>query len=368
MDEVEVDEESLRRLYDSRIGVYRQPERRLLERLAFGSEDAARAAYDAIAAGETDFDTLVEERDLTLADVDLGEVAFEDLPAAAAEVIFADTESEIIGPLPSRLGPALYRVNAVLEATETSFEEARADLREELADDAARRQIAVMREEIDDLLASGATLEELAETTPMTLGQIDFTPASEDGIAAYDAFREAARAVEERDFPEVLDLSDGGLFALRLDEIVPPTVPPLAEIEDEVAEAWRVTALREALTARADQLVGQIATGAALESLGDVATETQLRRQDIIPDMPPTLVAQAFELSGPGDVVAIPGARSAHIVRLDAVNPARARCGRTPACCCRSSIRPSRNPWRRTFSKATGARCRTMRASASIRA
>lgn len=322
MDEVEVDEDSLRRLYDSRIGVYRQPERRLLERLAFGSEDAARAAYDAIAAGETDFDTLVEERDLTLADVDLGEVAFEDLPAAAAEVIFADTESEIIGPLPSRLGPALYRVNAVLEATETSFEEARADLREELADDAARRQIAVMREEIDDLLASGATLEELAETTPMTLGQIDFTPASEDGIAAYDAFREAARAVEERDFPEVLDLSDGGLFALRLDEIVPPTMPPLAEIEDEVAEAWRVTALREALTARADQLVGQIATGAALESLGDVATETQLRRQDIIPDMPPTLVAQAFELSGPGDVVAIPGARSAHIVRLDAVNPA----------------------------------------------
>jgi peptidyl-prolyl cis-trans isomerase D len=105
-------------------------------------------------------------------------------------------------------------VNAVLEATETSFEEARADLREELADEAARREIAVMREEIDDLLASGATLEELAETTPMSLGQIDFTATSEDEIAAYDAFRDAARAVEERDFPEVMDLSDGGLFAL----------------------------------------------------------------------------------------------------------------------------------------------------------
>jgi peptidyl-prolyl cis-trans isomerase D len=118
-------------------------------------------------------------------------------------VIFADTESEIIGPLTSRLGPALYRVNAVLEATETSFDEARADLREELADEAARREIAVMREEIDDLLASGATLEELAETTPMSLGQIDFTATSEDEIAAYDAFRDAARAVEERDFPEV---------------------------------------------------------------------------------------------------------------------------------------------------------------------
>jgi peptidyl-prolyl cis-trans isomerase D len=248
MDTVEVDEDALRQLYDARIDIYRQPERRLLERLVFGSEEEAQAAFDAIEAGETDFDTLVEERDLTLDDIDLGEVAFEDLPAAAAEVIFADTESEIIGPLTSRLGPALYRVNAVLEATETSFDDARGDLREELADEAARREIAVMREEIDDLLASGATLEELAETTPMSLARSTSPPTSEDGIAGYDAFREAARAVSERDFPEVLDLSDGGLFALRLDEVVPPAVPPLAEIEEEVAAAWRVTALRAALT------------------------------------------------------------------------------------------------------------------------
>lgn len=322
MDEVEVNEDALRGLYDDRIAIYRQPERRLLERLAFGSEAEAQEAYDAIAAGETDFDTLVEARDLTLDDVDLGEVAIGDLPAGAAEAIFADTEAEILGPLPSSLGPALYRVNAVLEATETSFEEARADLREELADDAARRLIGDLREEIDDLLASGATLEELADTTEMTLGQIDFTPTSEEGIAGYDAFREAAATVSERDFPEVLDLSDGGLFALRLDEVIPPAVPPLAEIEDEVTAAWRVTALREALTARAEALIGQIATGATLEGLGSPVAERQIRRQDFIPGMPPTLVVQGFQLENPGDVVAIPGARTAHILRLDAVNPA----------------------------------------------
>jgi hypothetical protein len=92
MDEVEVDEDALRQLYDDRIAIYQQPERRLLERLAFGTEEEAQAAFDAIEAGETDFDTLVEERDLTLADIDLGEVAVDDLPAEAAEVIFADTD------------------------------------------------------------------------------------------------------------------------------------------------------------------------------------------------------------------------------------------------------------------------------------
>jgi peptidyl-prolyl cis-trans isomerase D len=322
MDGVEVDENTLRRLYEDRIDLYRQPERRLLERLAFGSEADAQAAFDAIAAGETDFDTLVAERDLTLDDVDLGEVDRGDLPAGAAEVIFADTEAEILGPLPSSLGPALYRVNAVLEATETPFEEARDDLREELADEAARRAIADMREEIDDLLASGATLEELAETTEMTLGRIDFTAASEDGIAAYEAFRAAAADIGEGDFPEVLDLSDGGIFALRLDEIVPPAVPPLAEIEQEVAAAWRVTEVRSALAQRAEDLVAQITTGAALEELGEVTQERLIRRQDTIPGLPPTLVAQAFGLQAPGDVVAIPGAQTAHVVRLDAVNPA----------------------------------------------
>jgi peptidyl-prolyl cis-trans isomerase D len=162
---VEVDEDALRQLYDARIDIYRQPERRLLERLAFGTEEEAQAAFDAIEAGETDFDTLVEERDLTLDDIDLGEVAVEDLPAEAAEVIFADTESEIIGPLPSRLGPALYRVNAVLEATETSFEDARVRPARGTGRRGRAPRDRVMREEIDDLLASGATLEELAETT-----------------------------------------------------------------------------------------------------------------------------------------------------------------------------------------------------------
>lgn len=322
MDGVDVDEDALRDLYNDRASLYIQPERRLLERLVFGTEDDAQAAYDAIAAGETDFDTLVEDRDLTLDDVDLGEVSRIDLGAEAAEAIFADDESEIIGPVQSNLGPALFRVNAVLEASEVSFEEARGELREELADEAARRAIDDMREAMDDMLAEGLTLEELADQTEMNLGTIEYTVTSEDGIAGYDAFRDAAEAVEERDFPELMELSDGGLFALRLDEIIPPTLPPLADVEDEVTEAWEQSALRDAVAARAQELVGQLAQGATLEDLGDTAEERLIRRQDLLPDLPPTTAPQVFQLASEGDVVMIPGAQAAHIVRLDAINAA----------------------------------------------
>lgn len=321
-DDVALSEDDLRGLYQDRITLYVQPERRLLERLVFGSEDDAQAAFDAIAAGDTDFDTLIAERDLTLDDVDIGEVAAEDLDDAAAEAVFSDSDSEIIGPVATDLGPTLFRVNAVLEASEVTFEEARDDLASELAGEAARREIDDMRETLDDLLAGGATLEELADDTNMRLATLDYTPASEDGIAAYDNFRDAAGAVEETDFPELLDLSDGGLFALRLDEIVPPTLPPLEGIEDEVAEAWTNSALREAVSARASELVAQMAQGATLENLGDTAEDRQIRRQDLLPDLPPTTVAQVFQMENIGDVVMIPGAEAAHVVRLDAINPA----------------------------------------------
>jgi peptidyl-prolyl cis-trans isomerase D len=322
MDQMEVSEEALRELYDERIEEYVQPERRLLERLVFPTQEDAEAARAALDAGETDYDALVEDRGLTLDDVDLGEVGPDDLSDAAAAAIFADAESEIIGPLDSRFGPALFRINAVLDATEVSFEDAAQDLRVELSEEAARRAIDAMIDDLDDRLAGGATLEELAEETDMQFGTIDWFDGVDSGIGAYDAFTDAALAAQDGDFPELLQLSDGGQFALRLDEVVPPAIPPLDEITDEVAEAWRATQLRIRLEERANAILANLALTGGLEDQGlTLTSESLIRRQDFIPDAPPTLVAQVFQLAQPGDMVVIPGARAAWIARLDSINP-----------------------------------------------
>lgn len=328
MDEIEIAEETLRALYDDRTDIYILPERRLVERLVFSDLAEAEEARAALDAGDTSFDDLVEARGLSLEDVDMGDVTRTDLVGEAAEAVFADEDAEIVGPVESAFGPALFRINAVLNASETTFEEAREDLRIELATEAARREIAALREDVDDLLAGGATLEELADETALVTGTLTLPPADggseDDGIAGYDAFRDAAQAAREGDFAEVLDLSDGGIFALRLDRVVPPTLPPLAEIRDDVAASWRSGALRDALAARAQELVAELATsGTALEEMGgEVQTETLIRRQDFIPDAPPTLVGQVFQLDAVGDTVVIPAAGAAYIARLDAINAA----------------------------------------------
>ncbi|SEM87269.1 peptidyl-prolyl cis-trans isomerase [Palleronia pelagia] len=326
VDDLPVSEDELRRLYEDRSAEFNQPERRLVERLIFSDLDAAQAAADAIEAGETDFDTLVEDRGLSLDDVDLGEVARDDLSSDAADAVFGLGSTGIAGPVETGLGPALFRVNAILRAQETPFEDVRDDLRAEFAIDAARRAVEVEREPIEDLLAGGATLEEIGDETPFQTAEILFSPETPSvtgaDIDAYEAFRQAAARTEPGDFPELVELEDGGLFALRVDEIVPPTLQPLADVEVEVIEAWDAAEQRARLTDRAESIVAEAEGGAALsEQPGTAVQELGVLRDAFLENTPDSLVETAFDLEE-GGLAVVPTDTGAIVLRVDAVNPA----------------------------------------------
>jgi peptidyl-prolyl cis-trans isomerase D len=319
-DAVTVDEQALRDLYQERINDYVQPERRLVERLVFGTEEEAAAARARLDAGEIDFDTLVTERGLDLADVDLGDVGKDQL-GLAGDAVFAAEAGGVTGPFMSDLGPALFRMNAVLAAVETTFEQAKPDLRDELANQRARRIIADAGEGIIDLLAGGATLEDVAQNTDMELGTIDWSEGQTDGIAAYDSFRVAAQTVEQNAFPEVLDFDDGGIFALRLDSIVAPSLKPIDEVRDQVDADWTLAATQTALMAEAERQATAINSGASFEDQGLVPTvEPGLTRRDFVPETPQTFLTDVFKME-PGQTQAVANGDRAIIVRLDSVTP-----------------------------------------------
>jgi peptidyl-prolyl cis-trans isomerase D len=316
-----VDEETLRRMYDSRIAEFVQPERRLVERLIYPSAEAAAEAKARIDAGE-DFEALVAERGLELDDIDMGDVGREEL-GAAADAVFALEGPAVVGPFDSDLGPALFRMNAILTAQETSFEDARADLAVEIRADSARRAIADRVEAIDDLLAGGSTLEEVAAEQGMTLGTVDYVasePAPE-GIAAYPAFRTAADAVAEGDFPEAVLLADGGVVALQYVETVPEAPIPFETAREAVVAAFSADALAKALGSRAVEVKAAVEAGQSLQAFGIVQRTASIAREGFVEGAPPELMAAIFSMS-PGDVRVIEGPEFSGIVRLDEITPA----------------------------------------------
>jgi len=233
------------------------PERRLVEQLVYPSEGeavAAKARYD---AGTATFAELVTERGLARSDIDLGDVGREDL-GTAADAVFAAEVPALIGPLPSDFGPALYAINASLPAEETSFEQARVLLAAELSMDGARRLIAARTEDYADLLAGGATLEDMAKETPMQLETLHYSADMRDGIAAYEPFRTAIAAATPEDFPELANLEDGSVYAFQITAINPPALIPFEEVADAVRAAWNGEQTHTLLLAAADKMVTAI--------------------------------------------------------------------------------------------------------------
>ncbi len=319
VDTIDVDEDALRQAYEDRIGQFVTAERRLVERLVYGTADQAAAARVELDAGK-DFEALVAERDLSLSDIDLGDVTEDDL-GAAGPAVFALTEPGVVGPVDTELGPALIRMNGILAAQETTFDQARPELLDEFTLDTARRDIADRIEPVDDLLAGGATLEELADETDLRLGTIDWTAEASDGIAGYEAFRAAAAQAQVGDFPEVAELDDGGIFALRVDQVIAPRLQDYEDAKPGVETGWRTAETTKALTAQAQAVADQLTAGVSAGDLGvDLMPETDITRESFVPGTPPDFLDQVFQMQ-PGDIRVIEGDASAILVRLDAIAP-----------------------------------------------
>ncbi|WP_296417500.1 peptidylprolyl isomerase [Pseudooctadecabacter sp.] len=320
-DDVPVDEDELRAEYEARLEEFQQPERRLVERLVFSDEEAAAEALAQIEAGETTFPDLVAERGLTLNDVDIGDVTEAQMDDAGPAIFAAET-GDTVGPFPSDLGPALFRMNAILAARNITFEQALPDLREDQAAARARRLIEDQIDPITNLLAGGAQLSDVAEQTEMQLGEITWTTEVTDGIAAYASFREVAAATDVGDFAEVEELDDGGLFALEVTDITAPMVPPLDDIRADVIAGWEAEATAQAIVDEAEARAAQLREGLEFAALDlDAVQETDLTRRGFVNGTPPTFLTEVFTME-PGDVRVLDNTGGAIIVRLDEVTAA----------------------------------------------
>ena len=321
--DIAVDEAAVKAMYVARVAEFQIPERRLVERLIYPDQaaaDAARAELD----GGASFETLVAARNLSLEDIDLGDVAIADL-GAAGDAVFGQTEvGGVAGPVMTDLGPALFRMNGILQAQETTYDEARPALAAEWQAQAARADIGARIEALDDLLAGGATLEDLAKEG-MVLATTNYVAGAQDNdsIAGYTAFRKAADALAEGDYPEIIGLDDGGIVAMRLDEILPPAPIAQAEVTDRLTESWHADQLATALAAFAEATKAKVMAGTAIGSLGIVTTSPMAEREALVSGAPSQMMAEVFAMA-PGEVRVVAEGGSVVLVQLNSITPAAA--------------------------------------------
>ena len=298
-DRIEIDEADVRALYEDRLDEYQSPDQRLLDRLGFSDMAAAEAAAARINEAGASFDDIAAERGLGPTDIDMGTVQAEDLGAEARSLVFGTEELGVVGPVTTDLGPTLFRINAVFAARETPFEDVRDDLAAELAQEEAAAEIGQQVEAFEDLIAGGATIEELAAETPLELATLDFTPEADNDLVRDADFREEVLAAEVGQDRDLISLSDG-VAVIRVDEIVPPALQPLADVRDAVISDWTASETADRLEALAETLRDDIDGGTAITELAAerdliITSEPPLGRNGIIEDTPPEFIDTLFE-------------------------------------------------------------------------
>ncbi|MEC9347416.1 MAG: SurA N-terminal domain-containing protein [Pseudomonadota bacterium] len=271
-----VSDAEIAQAYENRIGEFSVPATRSIRQAIFDSEDAAQAVLAGIGA-DTDFTAAVTAA-LGSGPADLGAVRDGDLPEPLGPEVMKATAGSVVGPVQTGFGWHLVQVYGATESSTRPLDEVRDELAEAIRLDKAVDRTIELSQDVEDELATGATLPDVARTLGLplrTASGIDRQGDLADGTAVKgDLPSGAISSIFTRAPGDELRLEeapDGGSYIVEVTGITPPALRPLDEVREAVLLDWQEAKRAEAAATARDALVARIRAG---ESLDTIATET----------------------------------------------------------------------------------------------
>jgi len=331
---IAVPEDKLKQEYEARKSEFDKPEERQLQQILLSDEAKAKDAEAQLAAGK-DFSEIAKSvAGAEAGALDLGWVKRDDLPAPLADAAFALKAGATTEPVQTSFGWHILRLVAVKPAEQQSFDEVKQKLAQDLARDQAGDALAEAANHIDDALAGGASLADMAQKFGLkTIEIADVDSAGHDAAgktvelpkAAADILR-AAFATASGQTSELAQLGEDGYFVVAVDKVTPAAVKPLAQVHDDAVKLWQDDERGATLAKAADAIAAEVNSG---RSLKDVAAQRKLTLATTKPvlrtggdrDPPPALVAKLFEAKQ-GQAVTAPDGDGMMIAQVTAIEPA----------------------------------------------
>jgi len=325
--EVKVSEDDLRAEFELRKQDLAVPERRSVEQIVLPDEETAARAAKRLESG-ADF-AAVSEEFTGSAPIDLGSLTRGDLPAELSGPVFALEAKKISAPVHTELGWHIMDVTEIEPGRPADFDAVRDKLTEELAMRQAVDSIASISNQLDDELASGASLEQAASALNLPVRKIDAIDRNGRDASGspienlpQSRFLEVAFETQSGEDSLLIETGEADYFVLRVDSVTPAQLRPLDEVRDQVVKLWRDSQRARIARERAEALAKRARAGANLDDLGreegyKVTATDSLRRFDS-GGPSPALASKLFQIQ-PGEFATIAGADGHIVVELDKV-------------------------------------------------
>jgi peptidyl-prolyl cis-trans isomerase D len=328
---VKVDPADVQKEFNFKKDTLSTPERRTVIEIPVRSAAQARDAAMRLYKGESP--------DAIAKSFGAEAVNFPDSPQSAipdrkvAAAAFSLGAGQIEGPVQGDLGMAVIKVVKVTPPSAPNFDTARAGIESDLRAKAARNQAYELSQKFDDARQGGSSLADAARkagVAVLTVGPVTSTGVDSDGKPVAVLTPQILKSAFSRAQGEDGDLEDAGAgeyFAVHVDRVLAPSLPPLDEKRPLLAQAYVREQVVKALKARADSLIAQIHKGVPLDQAATQAGAHVVQQAGM-----QRIQAQQYKALGeeflqgvftakPGDVFEASADNGLNIIRLDAIRP-----------------------------------------------
>ena len=266
LDEIEISDAEIKTAYEDRIDEFTTPEQRRVRQMVFDDVAAANTAFERVSAGE-DFAAVAEDLlGWSETDTQLGLVSRRDLDDTLAEGVFATAAGEFTGPVESAFGIHVLAIDEIVAGGEADLEDVRDAIRQTLQSESAIDLIFEKANVLEDLVASGATIDEAIGQVggaAVTLIDIDRRGNDIDGTAyAGDGADLAAdslvvEAVWSGDIGTPGVIQEGAedmFFIVEVTGETDPRARDLDEVRDRAVTDWKLVEAIKAARAEAEAI------------------------------------------------------------------------------------------------------------------
>lgn len=302
---IEVSDADAERYYADHRARYTVPEKRQIQQIAFPNAQEAAAAQAKLAGGMT-FEALAAERKIPEKDLDLGLVSkAEMLDPAIAAAAFALKEGEVSAPVTGRFVTAIVRVTKIEPGQATPYAKVEAEIKQAIALDRAKADLARRRDQIEDELAAGQRLDEIGKKLGLPVRIIDAMDRSGHGPKGEPVpdlpknvdLVAAAFATSVGVENEPLQIPGGGFVWYEVAGVTPSHERTFDEAKPQVEERWREAEIAKRLDQKATEIAGKVKAGGWV---GEIAANgltlenaNGLKRRGSGP-LPPGVIAEVF--------------------------------------------------------------------------
>lgn len=273
----DVADADVRKLYDEvKTKRYGSPEKRELQQILFATRDEALQALARLNGGLS-FEALAAERKLSAKDIDLGTVEAKDLgDKKLADLIFSSAKPGFSDPVQTAFGWAIFDVKKIAPSViGKSFEEARDELRGEIARERAAPDVHKLHDAIEDQRTSGKPLAEAAKSVGLEVATIEATDAAgrdksgKDiaGLAGAEDVLKAAFASDIGVDNDTVPTKDGGYIWFEVAGVEAARQRSFDEVKQAVETALRAEKLQKALADKAEALTAELRAGKPIDEV-----------------------------------------------------------------------------------------------------